>query len=127
MEANAALLPESGARVSTQTYRWGEGAPPGRDWDVVLGSDTTYDSDNAPALTVTLHQLLQADSPPRVILAHDHRAREAGDIFSLLQELRLPLSRQDEGGTTIFNFTIASAMLTVTQSFTAMESTSSML
>ena len=72
---NLALLP---GRVGVQRLSWGEGALPEGPWDVVIGSDVTYEDGGAmAALATTLHDLLlcQQPHPPRVVLAHDHRAR----------------------------------------------------
>ena len=95
-----AVLPDS-ASVSMETYRWGTTVPPPGPWNLVLASDTTYDGDNAAVLARALHQLLRqptapaakaekqaaATAAPRIILAHDHRAREAADLASLLLDL----------------------------------------
>ena len=73
--ANAGLLAH--ARVDLQQLEWGAAEPPAGPWDLVLGSDVTYDDDDATvlALVSTLDALLHpAASPaPRVVLAHDHR------------------------------------------------------
>lgn len=78
LRANAGWTLAEDASVSMQAFRWGQSAPPAGSWDLVLGSDTTYDSGTAEDLSLTLGALLHEaeGTPPRVILAHDHRMRD---------------------------------------------------
>ena len=78
LKANAGFSLAEDASVSMQAFRWGQSAPPAGSWDLVLGSDTTYDGDVAEELSLTLGALLHEaeGTPPRVILSHDHRMRD---------------------------------------------------
>lgn len=78
IDCNAPLLQRSGAQIDTMTLLWGVDKPPEGPWDLILGSDVTYDTDDEAmsALATTLAALLQPEPPPRVIIAHDHRRRD---------------------------------------------------
>ena len=74
---NTPRLP-TGTHVTAQRLVWGAEPPPEGPWDLVIGSDVTYDDEfprvQAFARTVAL-LLEQQPVPPRVLLAHDHRQR----------------------------------------------------
>ena len=59
--------------VDVQPYRWGVAPPDGGPFSLILGADITYEARSHRALTKTLHTLVSAEAPPRVLIAHQHR------------------------------------------------------
>lgn len=83
LEANAASV---AGDVSMQSYLWGaaDGVVTAGPWDLIIGSDITYDSDRSMDLALGLGRLLRPDASddavvPRVVLTHNHRMRDASD------------------------------------------------
>lgn len=79
IKRNAHELSLVGSAVTSGLHRWGEDPAPKGPWDWVIGSDITYHNADATmdALASTLGTLLDTSRPPRVVIAHDHRLREA--------------------------------------------------
>lgn len=78
----------AGAQVEFARLEWGGDVVRER-FDYVLASDVTYGHDSHRALAATIGALLRSETPPRVILAHEHRSREG--------LLGVNLTRWDEG------------------------------
>ena len=53
--------------VDVQPYRWGVAPPDGGPFSLILGADITYEARSHRALTKTLHTLVSAEAPPRVL------------------------------------------------------------
>ena len=76
LERTRQLIP-SETGVMIEPLLWGSQPLPHGPWHYVLGADLTYmyDPDAHTALVATLAELLSSRSPPRVLLAHEHRSR----------------------------------------------------
>ena len=93
--SNRNVLPE-GTSVTTRRYRWGEpvdllGGP----FELVVGSDVTYEPRAHGVLLRTLSTLLETATaaPPRILLAHQHRPltsalKGEGCLEHLMEEAR---------------------------------------
>lgn len=81
IDRNRGLYPS--ASVTTASYAFGEPLPSG-DFDFVLGSDVAYHGGIEP-LALTVRRLLEASSPPRVLLSAPDRSEKSG--ASLTQRL----------------------------------------
>lgn len=103
-------LPGLGTRLtlSYEQYLWNQSEPPSGPFDLVIGSDCTYefDEDAHADLAATLDALLTvaddvkgasgdggAASLPRVVLAHQHRNRMAATRVDTWDESDEPLQR----------------------------------
>ena len=79
-ERNERLLLNSSVAIAH--LQWNDVPPPAGPWDLVIGSDLTYGYEPGVhvALAATLIELLRGvGSPPRVLLAHQHRDRKPSE------------------------------------------------
>ena len=71
---NSGLLAAAGARVEVASLHWGREPLPAGPFDVVIGSDVTWGSDDEAhaGLAATLAALLRRDAGVRAVLAMEH-------------------------------------------------------
>ena len=71
---NSGLLAAAGARVEVASLHWGREPLPAGPFDVVIGSDITWGSDDEAhaGLAATLAALLRRDVGVRAVLAMEH-------------------------------------------------------
>ena len=91
-------LATSSLDLSFEQFTWNSEPPPSGPWDLIIGSDCTYefDEDAHADLAATLSALLPrsgSSSAPKVVLAHQHRNRAAGAQVQRWDDQDEPLQR----------------------------------